>query len=270
MAFYPFPNTKSFSAEAYYNNAVGAIPTYMKDYNGYMSVILHEIYHILYNEQPLAVKKAIDSYFEKNPSKNSIYAYGLLNEALATAMGNGYAYEKLAGKIDTAEWYDSKYRNLMGKAVFPLVKEYIAQKKPIDKRFINEYIKIYDEKFPTWINEMDNLMVYRDVITESPLDFNVIQQLFTEASNVSSQNAITKSALDDMKDRPLTKLIIVSKNNKEKLDMIKNTFPELKKWKYQADKEFQYHTFLNNRTHLFIVNQHKSPTETLLKKLSTK
>ena len=62
--------------------------------------MMHETYHIVYDEQSLEVKTEIDTYFKENKSKCSGYAYQLMNEVLATVLGNGYVYEKLNGKVD--------------------------------------------------------------------------------------------------------------------------------------------------------------------------
>lgn len=69
--------------------------------------MLHEMFHILYDEQSLAVEKDPDARFKQNPSKYSIYAFLLLNEVPATALGSGYVFENLSGKPDTTgEWYN--------------------------------------------------------------------------------------------------------------------------------------------------------------------
>ena len=111
------------------------------------SVLMHEIYHNIYDGQSLELKLQIQSWFNNNSSKNSQYAYLLLNEALATALGNGYVYEQLNGKTDNTDWYNVKYINLMAKQVYPLVKEYITLQKPIDKNFIVAYIDTYENNF---------------------------------------------------------------------------------------------------------------------------
>jgi hypothetical protein len=66
-----------------------------------------------------------------------------MNEVLATALGNGYVYEQLDGKIDDGDWYNRKYISLMAKQIYPLVTEYINEKK-IDRSFIDNYIKQYE------------------------------------------------------------------------------------------------------------------------------
>ncbi|WP_428138730.1 hypothetical protein [Chryseobacterium jejuense] len=258
IAMYPLPNSTGFTAQAFYNNFISAVQTNLKDYKSFFSVMLHETYHIINDEQSLAVKKSIAKDFKDNPSKYSNYAYQLMNEALATALGNGYVYENLSGKTDTNDWYYSKYVDLMAKKIYPTVKEYIAQKKPIDKNFIDTYIRIYEENFPGWINELDHIMTYRYILSENREDFNIIGQMYPMRSSEESETQISMLSLEKMKKTPLTKIIIISQNNNEKLDLIKSQFKELKQWNFTPDKEFQYKILLDDKSQLLIINQHQS------------
>jgi hypothetical protein len=267
IAFYPLPNSQGFTAQAFYNNFISAIQTNLKDYKDLFSVMLHEIYHIIYNEQSLEVKTEIDKYFTENHSKSTNYAYQLLNEVLATSLGNGYVFEKLDGKIDAGEWYNRKYINLMAKQIYPLVNEYISQRKPIDKNFINNYIKQYEENFPNWINELDNIMAFRYVISQNEKDFDVIDQKYRYRSSANYETEITKNGIDKVKKSSLTKLIIISKNNNEKLNLLKKEFKELNKWKFNPKNEFNHKILLEDKSQLIIINQKKSTTEMLIKKL---
>jgi hypothetical protein len=267
IAFYPLPNSQGFKANAFYNNFISAIQTNLKDYKDLFSVMLHETFHIIYDEQPLEVKKDIDRYFKENKSNSSNYAYLLLNEALATALGNGYVYEKLDGQIDPNDWYYHKYIDLLARKIYPLVTDYINQKKPIDKDFIDNYIKIYDENFPNWINELENIMTYRYIITENPDDFNVFRKIFWYRSMEENNTEVTEDSIDKMQATSLTKVIIISKDNDEKLKLVKKKFKELKNWRFKADKDFSYKVLLEDKSQLIVLNQKKSTIETLIKDL---
>jgi hypothetical protein len=266
IALYPLPDPKGFTAEAFINNAVSAIPTNEDNYDGLLSVMMHEIFHMIYNEQSLEVKQNIKKWFDANPSKCSTYAFWLMNEAFATALGNGYVYEKLHGTIDTTDWYNQKYINAMAKKLYPLVTEYLARKKPIDQDFINSYIKIYRDNYSGWLNELNNLLTYRYVITDNGKDFDTIGYYYPYTSYSDFEDHIAESDIKKMSRTPLTKLIIISKERRAKLDMVKNSFKELKNWQYHPDKEFTYHTFLKDNTQLIIINRFKTPVIVLLNK----
>lgn len=264
VAFYPFPNSQGFSAEAFCNDAVSALPAGIKDYTTLLGVMMHEICHILYDEQSAVIKKNIAKWFAANPSKSSAYAYLLLNEALATSLGNGYVYEALSGKKDGGDWYDRKYIDQMAKKIYPMVADYIAQKKGMDEGFVNIYIKFYEDNFTDWLNEMDNLMCYRYIITDKAADFNLFPKLYPYCSLSQYEDQVSELSIEKLKNTPITKVIIVSKENEAKLAMIKKKFPELSAWKYKAKTDFIYTMFLKDKTQLILINTVKNTTEQMM------
>lgn len=267
IVFYPLPNSQGFTAEAFYNIGVSAIQTNLKNYDILLSVMLHEIYHIQFDEQPLDIKRKIQSWFLDNPSQYSNYAYLILNETLATAIGNGFVYEQLHGSLDKGDWYNFTYINQMAKDIYPLVASYLKAGKAIDKDFVDNYIKAYEDKHSHWINELDHTMSYRSILSYQQADFNIFRTVYPYCSIMEAEDQITEASIEKMKSNPLTKVIIVSKHHKETLALIKKMFPELKDWNFNAKKEFSYSKFLNDRSVLYIVNQISSPTETLIKQL---
>ena len=263
IAIIPSIKENGFTATAFLNNAVSEVPLKFEHNDILFSVLMHEIYHTVYDEQSLAFKQEIEAWFKSNPSQNSQYAYLLLNEALATALGNGYVYEQLNGTIDKEDWYFNKYINLMAKAIYPIVKEYLDNDKPMDKSFIDEYIDIYDKHFSAWLNELDNLLTNRYIITDNPDDFNYFRKNYRYSSNYQSEVPLTQSSLERMKSTPITKIIIVSSNNENKLEMIKSTFEELKNWNFSPQKEFVHTINLEDKTRLIIINQLSSSIDEL-------
>lgn len=265
IAFYPLPNSQGFTAQAFYNNFISAIQTNLNDYKDLFSVMLHEIFHIIYDEQSLEVKSNIHNYFQENKSKSSNYSYLILNEVLATALGNGYVYAQLTGHLDTIDWYNNKFINQLSKKMYPLTSEYIEQKKPIDERFISSYIKIYDDNFSNWINELENIMTYRYVLSEKEEDFNSIRKMFWYCSYEVNDTEISKSSIEKMQKTPLTKVLIISRDHAEKLSLIKNSFFELESWNFDSKKDFCHKVLLNDKSQLIILNKHKSSVEELFK-----
>ena len=250
---------KGFTATAFFNQAVSEVPLDFNHNDILFSVLMHEIYHIQYDEQPLEIKQNIERWFNENSSQNSAYAYLLLDEVLATSVGNGYVFEQLSGKPDTAEWYNNKYINLMAKEIYPTVKEYLAANKTIDRNFINKYVSIYDNKFPAWNKELDHLLTYRYVITNNEEDLLYFSKNYRYKTYTMSDIPVREADFQRLKETPISKIIIISSDNKKGLGRIKETFPELKNWKYNAKHEFVYTTTLEDKTRLIVINRLKTP-----------
>jgi hypothetical protein len=265
---YPLPNSRGFTATVFSNNAQSAIPTSLTNYNALLSVMFHEIFHVLHDEQSLALKKDIAQWIKSNPSKSSHYATGLLlHESLATALGNGYVSGKLNGKLNEGNWYNWKYINLMAKKIYPLVTDYIEKQKPIDKAFIDNYIKIFDDNFSDWLLDLDHIMSGRYVLTDNSEDFKIINRKFPYLSMVEQKEGVSESSIEKMAKRPITKVVFISKDNKRKLELVKKAFTELKDWKPNAKTDFTYAVLLNDRTYLIVINSVKKTTEEQIESL---
>jgi hypothetical protein len=263
IAIIPSIKGKGFTATSLQNVEISEVPVNYKNKKILFCVLLHEIFHTLYDEQTRNFKLEIASIFNKSKSKYSQYAYLLLNEALATAMGNGYVYEQLNGSLDKEDWYHLKYINLMAKQIYPLVKEYIMSNKTIDENFINQYINIYEQNFAIWVNELDHLFTYRYMLSEDEKDFRFINQNYRYRNISFDVSEITESSLEKMKNTPITKVIIVSTNTAYKLKLIKDNFIELKSWKYNPKKEFVHIVELKDKTKLIIINKKQSTIESI-------
>jgi hypothetical protein len=262
----PSMKENGFTAGASFNNAMSELPLSFDDYSILFSVLMHEIYHILYDEQSAEFKWELKKWFDENPSKNNQYALLLLNESLATALGNGYVYERINLEIDSADWYNVKYINLMAKAIYPMLQEYLAYAKPIDKEFVDRYIHIYDTQFSQWTKELENLFTYRYFITNREEDNYYFKKNFPYVNSSHFESPITIGSFERMKEVPITKIIAVSSDHKMQLEMIKQQFPELSKWKFNSKLEFVHAIDLADNTKLFIVNMLQSDMNELMSK----
>lgn len=263
ICVYPLPESQGFSAEAFYNQAICAIPAKI-NYEVLISVMQHEIFHILYDEQSLETKTQVANYFNAHPSPCSQYAYLLLNEVLATALGNGYAYKELSGKLDEGEWYDWKYINIMAKQMYPLLEDYIRKNKGLDKDFIDAYVELYATNFSSWLKESQHLMSFRSVVTDDEKDLSLLSAHYPNCSLFESRVGINMSSLEQLAGKPLTKVVIVSKQHAKILASLQGTFPELTGVRWDVSQDFVKRFFLKDKTQLFVINQHSMSTEQLL------
>jgi len=262
---YPSIGKSGIGARAFLNISVIRFPLNFKSYDVLFSVMLHEIFHIGYDSQPIKMKNNMKAWFENTLSNNSQYAFLLLNEVLATAMGNGYAYEKLKGSVDTEDWYYTKYVNLLAREIYPVVCNYLAQGKTIDEEFIKTYVNLYDTKFSSWSKELDNILTYRAILCDDMDDTRYFRRNYPYSIHKTIMEVTAKS-IEELQKLPITKVIIISGDHTGKLKTIKNHFPELKDMKFNPKLEFIKTVDLEDRTKLLIISRHASSVESLMKK----
>jgi hypothetical protein len=121
-----------------------------KDWEETLAVTFHEICHALDEK-------------ERVPGGGSAHeplAYGLLDEALATAIGNGWAYEKLSGHMDRGRWYNSETIDVFAHDLFERVRVYLDEGRMLDQDFLNEAVRIYAKRFP------DAHLIYEKLLTK--------------------------------------------------------------------------------------------------------
>lgn len=256
----------NLGARAFFNVAVCEASLGLKDHKTFFSVAMHEIYHILYDNQSLDMKKNVQQWFTNTNSPNSQYALLLLNEVLATTLGNAYIMEKLNGQISDDDWYGNSYITRMSKAIYPTVRQYVESKRPIDEDFIKKYVQLYDTRFPTWNNELIHLFMYRYLVADTRDDLQYFRKAFRFYSNNRASGNFSLSEVEKAKENPFTKAFIISTDHEQKLDLLRSNFAELSGRKIDSKKEFIEVVTLQDRTRLFIINRHQSSVEELMKK----
>lgn len=95
-------------------------------------VVVHELCHYFYDRGGLERDAAFVKGFFAGGDRRAGPAWGLLNEGLATALGEGVATERLAPSVFASTrarpegWYDDERIDRYAKALFPAVKGAIA------------------------------------------------------------------------------------------------------------------------------------------------
>jgi hypothetical protein len=256
FTFYPLPESKGFGATVFGNIASSSFPESLTNYNGMLTVLLHEISHVLYDEQPQAFKKQMREWIDASSSPYSHYASLLLNEAWATAVGNGFFGELLNGQPNPGTWYGWKYVSLMAKQIYPDVKEYMNAGKQIDKDFLDKYIQKHQAYFSGRDSALDHFLgTDMSIMSEDSSDFQAItrkQPMFATSDYVGT---ISQTSLEKFRGTTTNaKLIVVSKQNKSKLKMIQQQFPELRDVRFDPGQNFTRVKFLSDKTYLVIIN----------------
>ncbi len=266
MNLYPIPDerSKGFTATAFYNLAVAGIPQGLKDYELLLSVMNHEAFHIIYDEQSLVVKNDIARWFEESTSAASRYAQLLFNEAITTALANGHVYHEMKGTHLEGAWYNNEYIAKMARSLYPFVREYLDAKRPIDRPFVEAYIEMLEQQYSDWINELPHLFMNRFLVTDSREDYYSLNRKYRYNNIEDYRDRIDELALAEMKETPVTKVIVISTDHKRKLQLIKSNFRELSDWSIAHDRDFCRAIFLQDRTFLIIINKQEKEMEKLL------
>lgn len=206
-----------------------------KDAHGMLAVGMHEMCHVLFEEQPLALQQSLDSAFTSGKDPYAAFAYRYIDEALATSLGNGYAYQYLSSKPDTGSWYADYYIDHYAKAIYPLVKEYLDAYKQIDRPFVSRAIAVFKQTFPDALYDLDALMMQSDAYFEDDHETVIdpmINTLHTSFRIYMSNTSIPvddAASLENIKNSEHTQVFVIHKNQAKNLKLLKTVFPELKK-----------------------------------------
>ena len=229
------------------------------DYIGRLGVIIHEMCHILFDEQPLHLQNKIDRWFTESESNFSKLAYSYIDEGLATAIGNGWAYREIHGEIDTMEWYNNEYINGFGHALFDSVSDYLAQEKTIDETFINNAITLFGETFPKSNSNIATLLnevrIYSNAEEEKDVDkvFGNLRGHFQIRSAWFSSPISDPKSIETFHEKQVSKLFIIEKNNTSTINLLKEKYKLTKE--FPSSKNFiSIHKDEANQSTIFIVN----------------
>lgn len=234
VSLYPIPGRRGHTtASAHANSLCIGVLTDDTDAANAMGVVLHEMCHVLYDEQPAAFQHQLEQWFGENRSKYARYAYNYFDEGMATALGNGYAYQYINDKLDTARWYNNIYIDGFGHALYPLAARYISDNKTIDKAFVDEAISLFEKTFPDAPNDYGILLnrvdIYSDAETERDRSelFSAIGSQF-QLTWTSLRTPVTdRESIAAMRNGKETQLIIIDKAPGPTIAALKQTLPEL-------------------------------------------
>ncbi len=123
-----------------------------------LAIVFHELCHSLFDAQPAAEQQRLERRFRQDPSPFAPLAYGLLNEALATALGNGLAYRRLTGKEDASPWYSDAQIDGFAHALSPRVRAYLEEGRALDAELVAFAIDAYRRRFPDAPYRYENLL----------------------------------------------------------------------------------------------------------------
>lgn len=234
-----------------------------EDYKATLGVAVHEMCHSIYDEQSASVQQDIDDWFTLSTDKVAPYAYAYFNEALATAIGNGWAYKQLNGKENEDAWYADEYIDGFAKAIYPLVRAYLREHQVLDRPFVDAAIEAFGMKFPNADRELavilNSVGFYADAKDEDVLT-GYTDQLFSRFRVASSylRSPISSSgAISSFGYPQVTKVIIIDHDRAERWEQLSSFFREMKGLEMPQEANASF-VFYNERSKspvlIFLVN----------------
>lgn len=195
----------SFSATVNGHVVRSFMPVDSRDYTGYGSVVVHEVGHVLFADQPIAQVDRIRAAFRNARSPNRRYAEAWLNEALATAVGNGWAYRRMAGHDDVAPWYHDPVIDAYAKAMAPAVYAYLDAGVPMDDALMAGWADAFDRALPDARRNPDALLPNLVLVTSAGREVaGELQRSLRTRVQVRSLTLVSEAAEDHVPEEAAT------------------------------------------------------------------
>jgi hypothetical protein len=240
-----------------------------------LGVVLHEVAHMAYEYQKRSLKKTIDHFFLHFPSQHAYITYNYLDEALATALGNGILVEELIGTPDMR--YNNQYIQGLAEDIYGEVKNYLNKNKEIDQKFLVKAVKHFEKRFPQLTNDLteilDRYVLFVDNVLNIEGVYHVFQQYFapfTVFEDTLSDPKINENVQYYDSNAPL--IFVLHPKKRDQLTELRNANPYLNRVNKSKLKKlkgnFDFHRDKHGRLYLFFIVTNTKELETLVKELS--
>ncbi len=204
------------------------------DYSWYIGLIIHEFSHKAFAEQPLMMHQQIDQWFGRSESPHRGMVNFMFNEALGGAIGHKIREDLLGHPLEFK--YAQSFMKDFDEAIYPLVVSYLNEGKSIDRSFINQSLRIYEETFPNALHEYVYLFQAYYLLTDvgdrqvhklpGLIMKNISRPLMYEFETpiIDDNNIDTLIAYD------FTKLIVITKDHQRTIEYLKSKISELNRF----------------------------------------
>ncbi|MEL7025212.1 MAG: hypothetical protein AAGL69_15860 [Pseudomonadota bacterium] len=151
-----------------------------------LPVVAHEWTHHLFERMSGAVSDSLLNAFEKSGSACATPAYHLLEEVLATAVGDGIVAAQLFRDADdtaylsTSEsFYADADIDAMAKAVVPLLQHQLGSGRPLDTDFAAQYLELAERVLSARCNDLQ-ARLRMSAIVQTSHDYDAAYQLLRD------------------------------------------------------------------------------------------
>lgn len=173
-----------------------------------IDVVLHEFCHFLLNSLPPEKYAELQGLFIKSGRASAIPAYGLLDESLASALGNGIIARLFTTPESWKEYlafersfYNNPNIDKAGKAILPLLDDWLAKNGKLnDENFVKLYLDAIENAFGEKIDAPSFYLGQAFLFLDENFDISFrspIRQTLNIASLYSEKSDLKNAKLDD-------------------------------------------------------------------------
>jgi len=246
-----------------------------KNINFY-DVALHETAHFCYDSSSFMPKFL--SEMKKHEGVFGKLAARYIDEALATAIGNGYVAIKM-NKKKKKKWYHSYIINKYAQALYPSIKKILDKKSSLSLKDAKLFVKIFKENFPDILTRKEIVLKHINILSSKDLNIEVVinkLRKYTRRSYIGGLDSISNKEAMDLyynKERKSTQVFVLKFNEIEELKVFKEI--KLKQLKKDSKNKTPFVKITFNKKEkrfeiFFIINNMKDYENLAKKVLKTK
>jgi hypothetical protein len=234
---------------------------------GRLDVVLHEFCHFLLNSLAPKDHVELQNMFVKSGRATAFPAFGLLDESLASAFGNGMVARLFTRPEDWKKYLDyelSFYNNpnidKAAKAILPILDDWLAKGGKLnDENFVKIYLDTLEKAFGEKLTSPKLYLGQAFMFIDEQFDRELrrpLRQTLNIASLYSEHGDLSKIALDDFVNNPnLSSIYLVSPKSIKSLVSRKiitdKHAKEIQKI-YKSEKKVLYSLKRNPNAYVFI------------------
>ena len=140
-----------------------------------LGVIVHEFVHYLYALSPRERHEALLAAFLASERPWSLRAYNLINEAVASAIGNGIVERRLQSEAEYRRYhelpdsfYADFYVDTLAKALVPVLDRHLDGGRPLDAAFAMDYLDTAARALEGRLDDLALQLVSSAVVATDP------------------------------------------------------------------------------------------------------
>ncbi|MFC1717371.1 hypothetical protein ACFL6S_27170 [Candidatus Poribacteria bacterium] len=213
------------------NAVFSGILTEKVDNYEYIGRVVHEFSHRSFAEQPLELHQQIDQWMMDSESPHKYMVSLMFNEVLGGAVGHKLN-EDLIGEHEFT--YGQSFIKEYDEAIYPLVVSYMNEGKSIDRSFVEQSLKIYEETFPNTLNNYSSLFQTYYLLTDAEnyreLPGLIMKHISRPMMYERGMPIVNDENIDKLISYDFAKLLVITKDNESTFNYLSDKIAALKKF----------------------------------------